>query len=157
MADRDKKARSVERSHQWREFGFQSEFYLARQFYTPKYDQKKTPMRREDFRSTIYWNPSVEIDHSGQTTLRFYNSDQISTFRTIVEGISDGQQVGRTSQTHFTQLPLELDLVVPTQLLTGDRVRIPLKLRNNSAEPLTGRLAVTAPPHWRAVEEPARS
>ncbi len=126
-----------------------SEFYLAREFYAPRYESKKQPKLRDDFRSTIYWNPNVDIDYSGKASLQFYNSDEISTFKTIIEGIGVKGELGRTSQTHFTQLPLEMGVKIPPSLLTGDQVRIPLQLRNHSNQDLTGRLAIKTPKHWQ--------
>ena len=35
-------------------------FYTPRKFYSPKYESKEAPEVREDFRETIYWNPSVK-------------------------------------------------------------------------------------------------
>ncbi|MCE2994999.1 MAG: carboxypeptidase-like regulatory domain-containing protein [Cyclobacteriaceae bacterium] len=43
-----------------------------------------------DIRSTIYWNPNVEITKKrGQTTLSFYSADLPGRYRIVVEGITE--------------------------------------------------------------------
>lgn len=43
-----------------------------------------------DFRSTIYWNPSVSLDKNGKATVEFYNSDDVGVINFQVNGITTG-------------------------------------------------------------------
>lgn len=65
------------------------------EFYVPKYD---TPESKQvaDYRSTIYWNPSVNTDEQGQATVHFYNADGRGPYRVIVEGMDATGNFGRT-------------------------------------------------------------
>ena len=123
----------------------QNQYYRARQFAAPVYDKDETVATRTDFRSTIYWNPSVDVDRSGKKTIEFYNSDDISSFRASVEGIASDGMIGRSEKTFFTQLPFAMSTKVPVEVATGDIVSIPLTLKNNTDKPLGGAFTVVAP------------
>lgn len=70
-------------------------YYRARQFNAPAYNNQIEVETRSDFRNTIYWNPSVEVGYSGRKTIEFYASDDITSFRTTIEGISADGSIGR--------------------------------------------------------------
>jgi hypothetical protein len=59
------------------------------EFYSPKYD---TPKAREnsapDLRTTIYWQPVVQVDHKGKAFFDFYTADSETTYTVILEGIT---------------------------------------------------------------------
>lgn len=44
-----------------------------------------------EFRSTVYWNPSVEIDEEGKASVQFINSDDIATLAIRIEGFVGGR------------------------------------------------------------------
>jgi TonB-dependent SusC/RagA subfamily outer membrane receptor len=63
-------------------------YYQVRQFYAPAYANSRNA-NVPDFRSaTLYWNPNIRTDASGQTTVSFYTSDEAGTFRLTLEGVS---------------------------------------------------------------------
>lgn len=119
--------------------------YTARNFYVPKYTAQEIPEQRTDFRNTIYWNPKVQTDSNGKATLEFYNSDALTTFKTTIEGFGKQGEIGRATQTYFTQLPFELQAKIPTNLIVNDEVQIPVSLKNNTDEAVTGTLAIDLP------------
>ncbi|MEK7253998.1 MAG: TonB family protein, partial [Bacteroidota bacterium] len=124
-------------------------FHQAKQFYSPKYeapaDRSDTLATRTDFRKTIFWQPRLEVGRNGTATVEFFNSDAISTFRATVEGIGLDGSIGRGEQRFFTQLPFGMSVKAPVNLLTGDRLLLPLTLTNNTDRQVTGKLAVVAP------------
>ncbi|MFT7032691.1 MAG: TonB-dependent SusC/RagA subfamily outer membrane receptor [Cyclobacteriaceae bacterium] len=67
----------------------------AREFHVPRYDIDKPEYIKPDYRSTLYWNPNVELNEAGQGQFTFSTSDDIdSTFKIELEGItSDGQPI----------------------------------------------------------------
>lgn len=71
-------------------------YYQAREFYAPRYDGAARPaQQRPDYRSTtLYWAPTLRTDASGQAQVSFYCSDDASTFRVTVEGLSDAGAPG---------------------------------------------------------------
>lgn len=137
-----------------------SRFYKARQFYEPKYvgkDALKANTLRNDFRNTIYWNPFVKTDALGNATVSFYASDAITAFRVSVEGLSNNGQMGSETKKFYTQLPFSLGAKIPSEVLTNDKVNIPLTLTNNTANVLQGTLKVKAPANFKLVKTPPTS
>lgn len=63
-------------------------YYKARTFYQPNYDQKLPEHTRPDIRSTLYWNPNVRTDKTGNVQLEFYTDDKKSTYQIDIQGIS---------------------------------------------------------------------
>ena len=120
-------------------------YYRARQFYAPDYEKQEVVETRTDFRNTIYWNPNVEVGNSGKKTIEFFTSDDITSFRTIVEGIAADGGIGRTEKNIFTQLPFAMTTKIPVEVATEDNVSIPLTLKNNTNSPLGGVITITAP------------
>ncbi|MCC6722996.1 MAG: carboxypeptidase regulatory-like domain-containing protein [Saprospiraceae bacterium] len=132
-------------------------FYAPRQFYAPKYDDQsaiRNPQSlptgqagaiRDDFRKTVFFAPKLDVGRNGRATVEFYNTDAISTFRATVEGIATGGGIGRNEQRFFTQMPFSMDVKVPVNLLTGDKLAFPLALTNNTGKPLSGKLTITMP------------
>ncbi len=128
-------------------------YYRARQFAAPVYDKQETVETRTDFRNTIYWNPNVEVDRTGMKTVEFYASDDITSFRTTVEGVASDGSVGRAEATIFTQLPFAMSTKIPVEVATEDNVSIPLTLKNNTDKPLGGVITITSPNGLKSLVE----
>jgi hypothetical protein len=127
-----------------------SVYYRAKQFAAPVYDKQDPSLnsgveQRTDFRNTIYWNGNLVTDRTGKTSVDFYNSDDISSFRTIVEGFGADGMIGHGEKNYFTQLPFAMTVKVPVEVATTDVVSIPLTLKNNTNKEIFGKLDVTAP------------
>ena len=68
-------------------------YACPRQFYAPRYGAgAPAPTRPDTRRSTLYWNPTVRTDGSGQAQLTFYTSDALGTFQLRAEGLADSGQ-----------------------------------------------------------------
>ena len=65
-------------------------------FYLPRYDvpRDKQPTGI-DRRSTIYWNPNVLTDKTGNISLEYFNADGKGNYRITVEGIDKDGNIGR--------------------------------------------------------------
>jgi hypothetical protein len=123
----------------------QASYYRAREFAAPLYNPNTEVKERNDFRNTIYWNPRIEVGYNGRASVEFYTSDDITSFKTIVEGIGRDGLAGRAEQNFFTQLPFELKVKIPSALVGNDIVEIPVTLTNNTEKPLGGTFSVSAP------------
>lgn len=69
-------------------------YVKERQFYSPKYDTPDSK-NTNDYRTTIYWNPDVELDEGGNVTLDFYNGDGNGKYKVVVEGQDELGTAGR--------------------------------------------------------------
>lgn len=134
------------------------EFYRAREFPAPVYDkngQGEAPAteQRSDFRSTLFWQPDITVGRNGRATVEFYTSDEISSFKTTIEGIGQDGSIGRAEEKIFTQLPFSMDAKAPVEVALEDKMAIPVILTNNTDGTLTGAFAVKAPKGLQAVSQ----
>nr|WP_246485029.1 alpha-2-macroglobulin family protein [Chitinophaga qingshengii] len=122
----------------------------SRHFYAPLYTSRNAA-ERTDFRETIYWNPVVQTDKNGKATLSFYNSDAITSFRAITEGIGYNGQVGRDETTYVSQTPLSLDVKIPPYLTTGDKALLPVVITNNRKDAVKAMVSMILPAGLKAA------
>ncbi len=63
------------------------------EFYAPKYDvQVNNDM--PDLRTTIHWQPVVQVDNTGKASFSFYTADSKTTYTVVIEGLSnDGKMI----------------------------------------------------------------
>lgn len=67
-------------------------FSSYREFYSPKYTDKNINTNVPDFRTTLYWNPSIQFDTSA-TNLSFFTCDNTGRYKILVEGISKAGKI----------------------------------------------------------------
>ena len=78
-----------------------------REFYAPRYDTPAARQsRRPDFRNLLYWNPTVLTRPGTSAALTFYTSDQVGTYRVVVQGLTAAGQTGSASYTFEVKAPL---------------------------------------------------
>ena len=70
-------------------------YYLARQFYSLRYDAPKTNTQMADLRTTIFWNPNIVTDKDGKASIDFFNADGKGTYRVVIEGLDIDGNIGR--------------------------------------------------------------
>ena len=129
-----------------------AKYYRARRFYAPQYESTEPVTVRTDFRQTIFWEPNLMVDKTGEETITFYNSDEVSTFRAIIEGIATNGEVGREEYTYYTQLPFSLNTKIPAIVSFGDALNIPVTLKNNTDQKIKGVLKIEAPEGFKSLQ-----
>lgn len=133
----------------------EQKYHRARVFPAPAYKQGAYPELRTDFRSTVYWNPEIKVDHSGKAQVSFYNSDAITSFRVTAEGIGRNGSIGRVEKTFFTQMPFSLTAKIPSEVVAEDMVAVPLTLKNNTDRIVNGLLKIESPAGMELQDEVA--
>jgi hypothetical protein len=68
----------------------------TRLFYSPKYADPEKATQIIDYRSTIYWSPSVVTDKNGTASFDYYNADGTGPYRAIVQGLDKDGNLGWT-------------------------------------------------------------
>lgn len=116
----------------------------AKEFYIPKYESLKTP-DKNDFRQSIYWNYNLTTDEEGNAEFHFYNSDESTVFRIIVEGFDGLGSIGRFEKTYSTQDEIELETKFPLYATEGDEIQMPVWIKNNSLENLVANMSFDLP------------
>ena len=79
------------------EFASPLGYQTPAEFYAPAYATEKA--RRSmvpDYRTTLYWNPTVKLDDTGQATVEFYTSDAPADYDITIEGITQTGKIVRT-------------------------------------------------------------
>ncbi len=74
-------------------------YHRPQEFYSPVYGTAFDNLIIDD-RSTLYWNPSVLTDSDGMARIRFYNSDKISTFYVVCEGLTTEGNIGQAERSY---------------------------------------------------------
>lgn len=75
----------------------------VREFYSPRYDVDEPEFIKPDFRTTLYWNPKIEINEQGQTKLVFFTNDHNnSTFKIEIEGLTNNGMPIRLEKYFYT-------------------------------------------------------
>jgi len=115
-------------------------YYKAREFYVPKYLKNEDVKERTDFRKTIYWQPIVSTDSLGLAEVRFFTSDESTTFKAIAEGIDQGGVIGRNEATFYTSKALSVEVKMPQNVITGDTLSIPVIIENRTSKAIAGKL-----------------
>jgi hypothetical protein len=70
------------------DFQLQAGYTPTKEFYSPNYAEKEQSMATDDLRSTLLWNPEINLDKVNKNAkIRFYNNDRTHSFRIILEGM----------------------------------------------------------------------
>jgi hypothetical protein len=60
----------------------------VKEFYAPNYAEKEQANASADLRTTLLWNPQINLDkYNSKAVIRFYNNDITHSFRIILEGM----------------------------------------------------------------------
>jgi hypothetical protein len=90
-----------------------------------------TPRRREYFPETLLWQPELTTDSHGRARLEFKLADNITTWKVSVIGSNESGEVG-TAETEIRAFQPFLAEIDPPRVLTeGDRISLPVVLRNH--------------------------
>jgi uncharacterized protein YfaS (alpha-2-macroglobulin family) len=112
----------------------------VRVFPVPQYTSNNVEGPRTDFRETIYWNPTVTTNGKGDADVSFVTSDAITGFKAVAEGVSGSGRPGAGEVTLQSKLPLTLDAHLPVEVTSGDELRLPVTLANDSDHAIDAKL-----------------
>ncbi len=117
--------------------------------YTRGYDGPRT-----DFRETIYWNPMVDTGADGAADVAFFVSDAVTSFRATAEGFSAAGSPGGGEALVASRMPVSLDAHLPVEVTSGDEIRLPVTLANETDGALDANLSATFGAAFRLLESP---
>lgn len=75
----------------------------VREFYAPDYGTQAPENGRPDYRSTLFWSPSVHTDQNGKATVTFWNSDNRATMRVQIEGSAADGRIGAGNASYIVR------------------------------------------------------
>lgn len=73
-------------------------YSLVKEFYVPDYSQANPQHTQPDFRSTVFWLPTLKTNEKGEALFSFYNGDDTGTYQIVIEGMTTEGKMGRLVQ-----------------------------------------------------------
>ena len=98
---------------------------------------------REDFATTIAWEPSLRSDAAGNAEFRWRNADKLSTFYVQAFAHDKALRNDVLRREMKVSIPVKISLAEPKFLFAGDKYVLRAALANNLPEPVSGRLSVS--------------
>jgi len=93
-------------------------------------EQTVTPRLRDYFPETLYWEPSLITDRTGQAKLKFKLADNITTWKMSVLASTKDGQIGAADAEITAFQPFFADHDPPKILTVGDEIDLPVVVRN---------------------------
>ncbi|WKN32323.1 TonB-dependent receptor plug domain-containing protein [Porifericola rhodea] len=82
-------------------------YHKAREFYSPKYTADgKADL--PDYRTTLYWNPNIQTKEDGKAMVSFYTADRNTSYRVLVNGLTNEGLAGSTAYSFKVEKPEEV-------------------------------------------------
>jgi len=72
-------------------------YHVAREFYSPKYDNPDVNKSRPDLRTTILWVPHGLTSSSGKAQISYFTSDNPGVYKVVAEGLDSKGGLFRTT------------------------------------------------------------
>lgn len=69
--------------------------FKPKEFYVPNYEDPKINTQVADLRTTIYWNPNIVTDSTGNASIKFFNAEGTGKYKVILEGMDLFGHIGR--------------------------------------------------------------
>jgi len=88
------------------------------------------PRVREYMPETLYWNPELITDASGNAAVNVKLADTITNWHVAVFASSEDGRVTETSTDVRAFQPFQVDLDLPSVLTQGDRISLSVPIRN---------------------------
>jgi hypothetical protein len=108
--------------------------------------QEFTPRLRQFFPETLYWQPSLITDKGGGARLDFKLADNITTWKLAVVASSEKGEVGFTETEISSFQPFFIEHDPPRVLTVGDRIELPVVIRNYERQRQQVRVTMKAEP-----------
>ena len=95
---------------------------------------------REDFASTLAFEPFLRSDDNGDISLRFKTSDKLSTYIVSLYAHTMDMKNSMLRQEMVVSLPVKVAVTEPSYLYSGDRYSLAVSVSSNSETAVSGKL-----------------
>ncbi len=92
---------------------------------------------RNDFRSTVFWQPDVITDKNGKATVKVKYPDSTTSWKATARAVTEQNQFGIGECTTRTKMPLLVRLQAPRFFVVGDQVTVSAVMNNNTDQAMT--------------------
>jgi A-macroglobulin TED domain/Alpha-2-macroglobulin family/Carboxypeptidase regulatory-like domain/MG2 domain/A-macroglobulin receptor binding domain/Macroglobulin domain MG3 len=114
-----------------------------------------TPRLRRFFPETLVWQPALETDSRGRARLNFKLADNITTWKMSVIASTEDGRLGTAEKEFLSFQPFFAEHDPPRVLTEGDRIMLPVVLRNYLERPQSVSVEMK-PESWFTINGPAR-
>jgi uncharacterized protein YfaS (alpha-2-macroglobulin family) len=87
---------------------------------------------RNDFRSTVFWQPDVVTDKTGKAVVKVKFPDSLTTWKATARALTSASSFGIGEANARTKQPLIVRLEAPRFFVAGDLVTVSAVLNNNT-------------------------
>ena len=91
----------------------------------------------------------LKTDDRGKGQLAFYLSDSVTSFRVLAEGVTRGGLPGRGESLVQSKLPVSLAVKLPVEVSSGDAIRLPITVVNETSRPYRASLRSSFGPAFK--------
>ena len=98
---------------------------------------------RTDFRSTIYWNPTIETDADGTAKVSLKYAESLTQWRATARAFTADTRVGQVVVKTRTRQHVMVRLQAPRFFVERDRVTLSANVHNEFDEPLRIKVSIT--------------
>ncbi len=99
---------------------------------------------RNDFRSTVFWQPDVVTDKNGKATVKVKYPDSTTSWKATARAVTEQNQFGIGEGTTRTKMPLLVRLQAPRFFVVGDQVTVSAVINNNTDSVMSVEASLTA-------------
>jgi hypothetical protein len=107
-------------------------------------EEPPTVVVRNDFRSTVFWQPDIVTDKNGSATVKVKYPDSLTTWKATARAVSDVNQFGIAETNTVTKQPLIVRLEAPRFFVVGDLCAVSAVINNNTEKAMTVSPSITA-------------
>jgi hypothetical protein len=112
-----------------------------------------TPRLRQYFPETLLWQPSIETDRNGQARITWDFADNLTTWKmSLIASTLDGRMATVEKEVKTFQ-PFFVEHDPPKSLTVGDRIWLPVIVRNYTDHPEKVNVELTGEEWFRAAGE----
>ncbi|NNE00656.1 MAG: hypothetical protein HKN47_25350, partial [Pirellulaceae bacterium] len=112
---------------------------------------------RTDFAETLFWQPILLTDSTGQATIRFDLSDSVTTFRVSVDGHTTDGRIGSGGGDVVSRIPFQIEPKLPLEVTTGDRIDLPVAVINATDDDISVNVDLKVGPSLRIADDASAS
>jgi hypothetical protein len=117
---------------------------IAVRVYAHTVRPNRQPNDRVDFAETLYWNAGIATNDKGEASVSFDLCDSVSSFRAMADGYTKTGSFGSADAVLESRQPFYVEVKAPLETTTGDEIRMPVVLVNETDNAMESGLVVSA-------------
>lgn len=109
---------------------------------------------RTDFTETVFWHPALIVPSEG-TTIAFDLADSVTRYQILAAVHTLDGRLGALKSDFAVRKPLSIDVKLPVEITSGDRLELPVTVSNELDQPRAVGLTLETPGLMAVGQQPA--